>query len=129
MPSGAPESIGGDPPIFIDRQLGFLHPANRAALAYWRTKAPDGTMPSRTQIDPIGMRGFLPHVGLAEIAMEGGGPRYRVRLAGTIIEEVFGPVTGRPLDEALPPPIAERWRLIFDIAFGAQSPIRATTRV
>ena len=31
--------------------------------------------------------------------------------------------------EALLPPIAERWRLIFDVAFRARSPIRATTRV
>jgi hypothetical protein len=130
MSSGAPESIGGDPPIFIDRQLRFLHPANRDALAYWRTAAGDRPMPSRAQIDPIEMRGFLAHVGLAEVTVEAqGAPRYRIRLAGTIIEEVFGPVTGQPLDEALPPLIAERWRLIFDFAFAARGPIRATTRV
>jgi hypothetical protein len=130
MSSGASESIGGDPPIMVDRQLGFLHPANRDALAYWRSKSRDRAMPSRAQIDPIDMRGFLANVGLAEVTIEPrGAPRYRIRLAGTIIEEVFGPVTGQPLDEALPPPIAERWRRIFDVAFAARAPIRATTRV
>ena len=124
------EPGGGEPPIVIDRDLAFLHPANRAALAYWREMAGSGAMPSRAQIDPVEMRGFLAHVGLAEVTIKGSDlPRYRIRLAGSVIEEVFGPITGRTLDEALPAHIVARWRVIFDEAVHSRAPVRATSRV
>jgi len=130
MAPQAPDNIGGEPPMVIDHELAFRHPANRAALDYWRDKAGARAMPGRGQIDPVEMRGFLPHIGLADVGAPGSEPpRYRVRVAGSVIEEVFGPVTGRTLEEALPPPIAARWRMIFDATLHGRAPVRATTRV
>jgi hypothetical protein len=129
MGSGFPKSVGGDPPIVIDQDLAFRHPANRDALTYWRSKCAERAMPSRAALDPVEMRGFLPHVGLAEVTLSTGPAIYRIRLAGTIIEEVFGPVTGQPLEHALPPKVAARWRSLFDVALEAAAPVRATTRI
>ncbi len=130
MASDFPKMVGGEPPIVIDQDLAFRHPANRSALAYWRSKCGERTMPPRAALDPVEMRTFLPHVGLAEIGRPPAGAiEYRIRLAGTTIEEVFGPVTGQPLEHALPPKIAARWRSLFDAALAAAAPIRATTRI
>ena len=97
----------------LDPTLQFLHPIPRAAAAYWRSRCPpDGGVPGRQDIDPLGMRGFLPHVMLQEIYWrEDGPPRLRYRLLGTHLVEHYGELTGRWLDEVLAPHIlaANEW--------------------
>lgn len=64
---------------------------------YWLGKLNGRLMPSRADIDPAEMRGFLKHTILLDVLE---GPRFRVRLAGTQAVEAFGEeVTGRFLDE------------------------------
>ncbi len=118
------------PPIQISHELVFQHSANREALGYWQSKCGARPMPARSDIDPTEMRSFLSHVGLIETP-DGSvaRPDYRIRLAGSVIETVLGPLTGRLLHEAVPPVIAQRWRGVYEIVVTKGAPIRAVTRV
>ncbi len=117
-------------PLNVDRNLTFHHPANQAALAFWQARRRDREMPARADLDPVEMRGFLPHVVLLDVLPRPSRPAgYRVRVAGAVIEEVYGAVTGKIVGEVLPPDIAARWSELFVAAIDARAPIRATTRV
>lgn len=76
------------------------------------------------------MRAFLPYVGLVDV-VPGSGSRadYRIRLAGSHVECVFGQITGRSLQRFLPPDIDARWRHAFDLTIEAAAPLRFTGRV
>ena len=117
-------------PIYVDRDLAFRDPINDQALAYWRGKTGARPMPSRADLDPVEMRAFVTHVGLIEAV---GGEReaaktFRIRLAGTALEDVFGHLTGRKLTE-LPDYFAVRWHDLFQAAVEARAPVCVTTRV
>lgn len=84
---------------------------------YWSAKCAGRAMPRRRDIDPVEMRGLLPHLQFVE--MIDGGERFRYGLTGTAVVEAYGrELTGRFVDEVLPPerrPIAERhYRLVFE---------------
>lgn len=117
-------------PMYIDRDLSFRDAVNHQALAYWRSKHGDKAMPSRADLDPVEMRAFVANVGLVEVLREAGAttPRFRVRLAGTAVEEVFGPLTGQMVAE-LPAYFSERWHNLFLAATEACAPVRLTTDV
>ena len=73
----------------------------QAGYAYWQSKAADGRLPCRAQIDPTEIPKLLPHVMLVEVA-DG---RYRYRLIGTENERAQGiNATGRFIDEVLKGP-------------------------
>ncbi len=118
------------PPVEIGRDMVFRCPENGAGIAYWRAKRGGRKMPARADIDPLEMRAFLPHVGLLETP-DGSPerPDYRIALAGTAIEAVLGPLTGRLLQEAVPPIIARRWRSLYDVVIAEAVPLRAVSRV
>lgn len=118
-------------PIYVERDLSFRDPLNRQALAYWRSKAAARALPARADLDPVDMRGFVANVALVESLAGGddsGRPIFRIRLAGTAVEDVFGHLTGKALGE-LPEYFAARWRDLFQAGVDARVPLRATTRV
>jgi hypothetical protein len=86
-------------------------------------------MPARADLDPVDMREFLANVLLAEVAAGRRGPEIRLRLAGTEIEAIFGPMTGKSLAEALPPDMVARWVLLAETVFAARRPVRFVTRI
>lgn len=125
-----PKIVEELPPVEVSRELVFRCAESSAASAYWQSKLRDRTMPARADIDPIEMRAFLPHVGLIETPDGSTArPDYRITLAGTAIEEVLGPLTGRLLQEAVPPVIARRWRSLYDVVMKEAVALRAVTRV
>lgn len=125
-----PKVVEELPPVEIGRDLVFRCAENTAAIAYWRSKCRGRSMPARSDIDPAEMRAFLPHVGLIETPDGSAArPDYRIALAGTAIEAVLGPLTGRLLQEAVPPMIARRWRSTYEIVMTEAAPIRAVSRV
>jgi hypothetical protein len=70
--------------------------------AYWRSKCRGRAMPSRSDIDPLEMKSFLPHLVLLDV--EGEPPRFRYRLVGTEVTQVRRGLgksdpTGRFVDE------------------------------
>jgi len=83
---------------------GVHEPEFAALLRYWESKRRDGRLPSRADIDPIEIRGLLPHLLLFELVRAEAALRFRFRLAGTAFTHLVGrDVTGLCLDELGPP--------------------------
>jgi hypothetical protein len=57
-----------------------------AIYAYWDGKRRGRSMPSRTDIDPLELKPFLPQLVLLDV--EGDPPRFRYRLVGTEVTQV-----------------------------------------
>lgn len=68
---------------------------------YWQGKRGERHMPRRKDIDPLDIPRLLPHLQLIERMDE---KRFRFRLTGTAIEDVYGyDMTGKFVDEVFPP--------------------------
>jgi PAS domain len=76
-----------------------IHSAKlRQLYTYWRSKAANGRLPSRADIDPIEIPQILPYVFLVDV--EHGPLRFRFRLVGTQICTWSGrDVTGMYVDD------------------------------
>jgi hypothetical protein len=100
------------------------------AFDYWNTVRGERIMPTRGELLPREMRRFISHVGLIEpVSDKDGVTDYFVRLAGSDVEEIFGPRTGRPLGEGVPPEIVARWRIGYDMVQRSAKPVKATAGV
>ena len=112
----------------IDKSAAFTRPVTVKALDYWRSRKGNRAMPSRADISPAALRSLLPQIALVDVPGVGDRPSaYVVRLAGDAIHQVFGPLTGRPVDEFLPKDELERWIACFEAARTSAAPIRVTT--
>ncbi len=75
-------------------------PEQQAIYDYWRSKCHDGKIPSRHDIDPSQIVGFLPTVSLIEVCWRGSRPRFMCRLAGTGFWDLYDEeIQGRYVDE------------------------------
>ena len=118
------------PPFVIDKTATFSRSATIQAFEYWRARKGDRDMPSRADISPSALRGVLPNIALVDVPAAGSRPTaYTVRLAGDAIHQVFGPLTGKPIDEFLPPEILERWVTCFEAARTSAAPVRVSSRI
>jgi len=116
-------------PLEFDWALNLTRQETLLANVYWRSRHIGDRFPSRADMSPLGMKGFMPNVGFVEIRQEPDRRDYFIRLAGTKWEEVFGPITGRLLQEFLPKHVESRWRLLFDAVCERKQPVRATTQI
>ncbi len=74
---------------------------HRRAFAYWRSKAPEGRLPGRPDIDPLEMPDLLSWLTLVDVVWEGERLRLRCRLIGTQVVARFGrDITGLYAEEA-----------------------------
>jgi hypothetical protein len=65
---------------------------------YWDTKRAHRVAPSRADIVPTEIKPLLPRIFIVELV--GSPPRFRFRLAGTLVVERYGSeITGKFLDE------------------------------
>lgn len=77
------------------------HPQVAALLCYWRTRRPEGRLPSRNAIDPFSLRGILPCMWMLDIQRNPW--RFLYRLAGTRFVDLLGfEVTRKWYDEMRP---------------------------
>ena len=84
------------PDLSAEAQPSSPSPLLQAALSYWRSKLRGRRMPSRSDLDPLEMRPWLPQTILVEPVDDGAD--FRIRLAGTDVREKLGyEVTGRLL--------------------------------
>jgi hypothetical protein len=120
--------IGIDsPPVTLDWDLNFESRELKEALKYWQSCCGGHSRPARASMNPAGMTKFLPLITLVDVHQPAGGARgYRIRLAGSNVEQIYGNLTGRLIEDALPPAIAARWRNCLDIAYEADRPLRLT---
>ena len=118
------------PPVTLDWTLDFTSRELKQALAYWSSRCGKRKRPMREDLHPAAMAPFLRHVTLIDVRHLAMGVRaYRIRLAGTYVEQVFGPISGQRVDAVLPPPISARWHKCFDTVCESDRPLRLTGRV
>jgi hypothetical protein len=76
---------------------------HRRAFGYWRSKASEGRLPGRRDIDPLEMPDLLPWLTLVDAIWQGPRLRLRCRLIGTEVVTRFGrDITGLYAEEAYP---------------------------
>ncbi|MEC9347129.1 MAG: PAS domain-containing protein [Pseudomonadota bacterium] len=104
------------------------HRALRALLAYWTERCPGpDRLPSRADIDPVGMKAFLPHVMLVDVT--GKPARFRWRLLGTAtIGWLHRDMTGRWFDEIYAGPVLESMYGMYRTTVTTRRPARFTGR-
>lgn len=79
-------------------ELAQVSPVIREGYAYWLAKCGGRPMPTRADIAPPEMLGFLHHVVLIDVLNDP--PDFRYRLVGTLIDtHTLGPLTGRRFSE------------------------------
>lgn len=77
------------------------HPGVRAIARYWESIRPARGLPGRQHFDPVAIPKLLANIRLVDVI--GRPPRFRIRLTGTRLTEIFGASdTGRWLDEIFP---------------------------
>lgn len=92
----AVSDLSTPPQAHADAESGYglidpddiAEPVLRALYGYWDGLRAKGLRPRRADIDPLEMRGFLPHVFLADTAEHI--DDFRFRLYGTAVVEGFG---------------------------------------
>ena len=111
--------------VVCDERLAFDTPKMKEALSYWTARAGTRSMPLRTDLSPHGMKSFLSLVSMAERdRLADGRSRWRVRLQGSDLDRVMGPMTGRYLDEVIEGEILARWMATIDLIVEVAKPLR-----
>lgn len=78
-----------------------------ALYQYWNARRGARSLPSRTDIDPLEMRQWLPRLTLVDVSPDG--KQFTYRLVGTQIVDLLGlNPTGRPIETAWPEDEAAR---------------------
>lgn len=118
------------PPLTIDLTVALTRPATIKAYQYWLSLKGGRAMPTRADITPAALREVLPQIALVDVPRPGEpSTAYVTRLAGDAIQRVFGPITGRPLNEIVAPELLPRWIRSFEAARNAAAPVRVASRV
>jgi hypothetical protein len=112
--------------ISVDETLSFVQPELSEFHALWRVKAEEaGGLPRREDLDMRSLKPYLAHLSVAErIEADPGKFRYRLRLQGSFMVEVFGNNTGKFLDDVVSPELAERWTCVYDAMLEMKRPLR-----
>jgi len=122
------------PPGLTPPSLATLSDARLLRTLVWWQELPrdDGAaLPDRRAIEPAAIKDLLPYAILWDVlpAADGGGLRYRCRLAGTMLVEVAGrDCTGQMLPELYGAQAAEM-RHQFDRVIEAAQPLAAAHRM
>jgi hypothetical protein len=104
-------------------------PVLQQLLRYWQSKcrtAADGTphLPGRQHLDPLELRGLLPHIYLIDVLGGAVALRFRVRLLGERHVEVYGPgLVGRMIDDIFPPAVAAEFNRLYAAVVRRRVPV------
>jgi hypothetical protein len=111
--------------IVCDDRLAFDTPKMKEALSYWTARAGNRAMPQRTDLSPHGMKSFLSLVSMAERdRLPDGTSRWRVRLQGSDLDRIIGPMTGRYMDEVIEGETLKRWVTTIEVVIETGRPMR-----
>jgi hypothetical protein len=112
--------------VAIDETMAFTQPELAALFDLWRAKAEASqSLPRREDLDIRLLKPFVRHVAVMErVGAVAGRSRYRIRLQGSFLVQYYGDQTGRLMDEAFPPDLAERWAGVNDALLEARRPVR-----
>jgi|GEM_PF-1751160 len=116
--------------IDIDHALQFEHPAAQRGYALWCDMADGRDMPDRRDINPGRFAADLRHLSLFNLSLvDGTLDSISARVIGSEFESIFGPLTDRPLDEALNPQVLARWFGAANAVITQGKALRATGNV
>jgi hypothetical protein len=110
-----------------DASLGFGGPRFDPLVAIWHEAAAQGRLPRRSELGPRSLKLLLKNIAIYE-RVATGNVRYRVRLMGTAFADVMGDLSGKFIDEAVPPAHTVRWHAALDAAIAARAPLRFMSR-
>ena len=116
-------------PALCDPTCKFFYAKHLDVLALWRSLAGTGGIPLRHEMTARRLQPYLKSIFLYE-RVEGphGKRRYRVRLMGSKIVQIFGEFTGKYLDEVVPENFLPRWEALPDAVLGTGAPLRFLIR-
>ncbi len=113
-------------PMRCDGKLAFERPELRALLELWQSKAAGG-IPARTVFDMRVLKPFAPQIVILEREGKGEESRYKFRLLGSALSQLFGEHTGRYLDEMVSPKMLPSWLAVYDAVLKTRRPLRIVT--
>lgn len=121
--------VGGEP-LVCDPTLACEAPALRNFLELWEalSKIAGGVPPRRAMTARV-LKNYLTDLLLVERVETGDGLRFRVRIVGTRISSVTGDVTGKFINEFVPPELLPRWTGVSERVLGGGRPLRFKGRV
>ena len=102
----------------------FREPALAEALAVWREKANGNSAPRRSDMTPQAMRNFVKRVALFEAVPTECGTRYRARITGQEFTFAYADMTGKFIDEVVPPKYLVRWMAAVEAVQAHMGPFR-----
>ena len=116
-------------PIVWDAACAFVTPSLRSVQQLWFAKCGGRRFPARDDFSLSDLRSLAKYT--AFIAAVGGdeGLRFKTRVMGSELERVFVPMTGRFIDEVMPPFFAAKWATMFLAALRGGAPVRAFGRL
>lgn len=114
---------------FCDPTLAFRAPELVELAHQWQQVKGSAGIPKRADFTPRVLKHCLPHVAIYERTICAKmGPRYRVRVMGTRFANAMGDLTGKFIDEAIPPQFLPRWYAALDAVLDARVPLRFLSR-
>jgi hypothetical protein len=117
-------------PARCDATLSFEEPQLASFVHTWRSQLGGRVMPARSDMTVRVLKQQLHRIILFErVEDEGKARRYRVRLMASGLAHVWGDVTGKYLDEVIPPHLLPRWYGFSDAVLYVQQPLRFTAQV
>jgi hypothetical protein len=101
----------------------FDDPMFRRLYGYWGQRFRGNLLPSRSDIDPVDFPDLLGHLAIIEVLRNGEGTRFRYKLWGTYVTQLYGQdLTGKLVDEAVLPTRAEAIRAAFQAVVDTAQP-------
>lgn len=108
---------------YCDPSLAFDRAELDDLLELWRTARGRNIMPARTSLTARLLKRHMPCIAIYE-RIDTSPVRYRVRLMGTRFAEIFGDLTGRIVDEAIPASGVKRFHSAPETVLAAGAPLR-----
>jgi hypothetical protein len=105
-----------------DPALGFARPELHALTKLWREKAQAANgLPARADFGMRALKPFLRNVAFLESTPDG---RFRFRLFGSALAELFGERTGQHLDQMTSPTLLKNWTAAYNMILRGNGPVR-----
>jgi hypothetical protein len=113
---------------FCDPSLQFSNASYGELLDLWRRKTGNRRMPARSDMTPRDLKDVLRHILVLERVSQNPS-RYKFRLVGTGLTHLAGELTGKMVDEVVPPEHLPRWTECCDLVLDGGQPMRFLGRV
>lgn len=107
-----------------DADLNFTRAEFIGLCDLWREKSKSGRPPARGDFDMRSLKPFLRNVSFMERHGSEEVARFRFRLFGSSLVELFGERTGQYLDEMVPPVLLANWTAAYNMLIRHGRPLR-----